>query len=185
MSWVWQQVPYTDMEALYALNRARTLNEFERGVALVTSPGLNISYADTEGNIAWWAAGKIVVRPEHVNHKSLLDGASGRDEPQGFLPFAQNPQLKNPECGFIVTANNLSTVKPVGPLPHLQGNWEPPDRAALIREEIQKREKWDAAGARALQMDDRSYTAPLVLGAVLPVLRERRDTLGRVEAEAL
>jgi len=185
MSWVWQRVPYTDMEALYALNRAKTLDEFERGVALVTSPGLNISYADTEGNIAWWAAGKIVVRPEHVNHKSLLDGASGRDEPQGFLPFAQNPQLKNPACGFIVTANNLGTVRPVGPLPHLQGNWEPPDRAALIREELQKREKWDAAGALALQMDDRSHTAPRVLAAVLPVLRERRETLGRVEAEAL
>ncbi len=185
MSWVWQRVPYTDLEALHALNRAKTLDEFERGVALVTSPGLNISYADTEGNIAWWAAGKIVVRPEHVNHKSLLDGASGRDEPRGFLPFAQNPQLKNPACGFIVTANNLSTVKPVGPLPHLQGNWEPPDRAALIREELQKREKWDAAGALALQMGDRSHTAPPVLAAVLPVLRERRDTLGRVEAEAL
>jgi len=185
MSWVWQQVPYTDMEALHALNRATTLDEFERGVALVTSPGLNVSCADAEGNIAWWAAGKIVVRPEHVNHKSLLDGASGRDDPLGFLPFAQNPQLKNPPCGFIVTANNLSTVKPVGPLPHLQGNWEPPDRAALIREEIQKREKWDAEGALALQMDDRSYTAPPVLAAVLPVLRERRNTLGRVEAEAL
>jgi penicillin amidase len=52
----------------------------------------------------------------------------------GYLPFELNPHLINPPWGYIVTANNLSTVKPVGDIEELQGYWEPSERAQRIEE---------------------------------------------------
>ena len=66
LSWVWQQVDYTDMLAFYRMGHATSYDEFEAALALVTSPGINVSYADVNDNIAWWAAGKIPIRPDHV-----------------------------------------------------------------------------------------------------------------------
>lgn len=185
MSWVWQRVPYTDLEGLYRMNRARNYDEFAAAMPLFTSPGLNISYVDGEGNIAWWAAGKIVLRPPHLNHKTLHDGASGRDEILGFLPFEDNPHLKNPECGFIITANNLSTVKPVGPMEQFEGYWQPVDRAALIRECLAAKEKWSAEELLDMQMDDRSFTAPRLLGEAIPLLRGEGAVWDDLERECL
>ncbi|MFA6243992.1 MAG: penicillin acylase family protein, partial [Candidatus Hydrogenedentales bacterium] len=134
LSWVWQHLEYTDLMAFYKMGHARDYDRFAEAVALVTSPGVNISYADKDGNIAWWAAGRIVKRSPSVNPKRLLDGGSGKDEVLGYLPFEQNPHLKNPAWGYIVTANNMSTVKPLAPDVTLQGYWQPTDRAARIEE---------------------------------------------------
>ncbi|HOZ47181.1 MAG TPA: penicillin acylase family protein [Candidatus Hydrogenedentes bacterium] len=183
--WSWQHVPYTDVQGAYRMGWARNYDEFAEAVPLFTSPGLNISYADRDGNIAWWAAGLITIRPDHVNHKSLLDGASGRDEVLGFVPFDQNPHLKNPEWGYIVSANNKSTVKPVGPVRSLQGYWQPIDRAARIEEMIETRQDWTIDALRTVQFDDHAYAAPTVVQCFLDVLRPIEGQLDPIQKEAL
>ncbi len=185
LTWSWQHVDYTDPQAFYEMGRAQNYDEFAKGVGLITSPGLNISYADAEGNIAWWAAGVIAVRPPHVNHKEILDGASGKDETLGFVPVEQNPHVKNPPCGYIVTANNLTTVKPVGPVPELQGYWQPGDRAARIEELLESRADWDIETMKPVQFDDVAHSAPMVLEAALAAIAGAREGLSPVEEEAL
>lgn len=171
LSWTWQNVEYTDMLAFYRMGLARDLSEFREAVAFITSPGINISYADAQGNIAWWAAGKITIRPEHVYHKKILDGASGLDEILGYVPFDLNPHLINPESGYIVTANNKPTVKPVGPMKDLQGYWQPGDRAARIEEILETRNDWTIDALRAVQFDDTAWGAPIIIEPVLRILR--------------
>src|SRR5690606_26269847 len=117
---------------------------------LVTSPGINVLYADVDDNIAWWAAGKIPVRPAHVNNKALLDGASGKDERIGFVPFSENPHLLNPPWGYIASANNKSTVKPVGDVTDLQGYWQPGDRAGRIEEMLEGQAQWSVEELKVL-----------------------------------
>jgi penicillin amidase len=183
--WVWQHVEYTDIVAFYRMAHARTYEDFADAVRLVTSPGVNVSYADRLGNIAWWAAGKIPVRPPHVNSKALLDGASGRDEYLGFLPFDQNPHLKNPPSGYIATANNKSSVQAFGPIAELEGYWQPWDRAERIEQALETRERWSAAQTMELQVDGVGIAAPGIVGAVRDALAGRMDALGAVEREAL
>lgn len=185
LSWVWQKIPYTDLLGLYRMGHARDCDSFAEGVALMTSPGLNISYADRAGNIAWWAAGRIPIRPAHVNHKQLLDGASGQDEVQGYLPFEQNPQLRNPEWGYIVTANNMSTVKAVGPMEHIQGYWQPSDRAARIEQIIEQNNAWTIEALRAAQFDDIAYAALGIVPVMLEILSPVRATMSPVEQQML
>lgn len=185
LSWVWQHVDYTDMVAFYKMGRARSHEEFGAALALITSPGINVTYADADDNIAWWAAGKIPVRPDHVNNKTLLDGASGNDELLGFVPFAENPHLLNPPCGYIATANNKSTVKPVGAVTDLQGYWQPGDRAARIEERIESQPTWSPEELKSLQVDSRAWAAPALVGVATEVLSVDGLSLSPREGEAL
>ncbi len=185
LRWIWQHTDYTDMEALYRMGHANDVASFGKAVALVTSPGLNISYADREGNIAWWAAGLIPIRPKHVNPKQLLDGASGLDEISGYVPFEQNPHLINPPCGYIVTANNQSTVKPVGPVPELQGYWQPSERAARIEYLLEQQPQWSIDELRAIQFDDALLSAPAMLSNMVKGLGDAKNNLNAFEQQAL
>jgi penicillin amidase len=184
LSWVWQHMEYTDLEGFHLMARAKNYEEFSAGVSKITSPGLNISYADAAGNIAWWAAGRIPVRAPHVNPKTLLDGASGNDEILGYVPFEENPHLFNPEEGYIVTANNKSTVKPVGGMPYLQGYWQPHDRAGRIEQMLDERPGgWTLDDMARMQFDDQSYVgiemAAIIADALDPA------GLSPLEAQAL
>jgi len=183
LRWIWQQEEYTDIQAVYNMAHARDYDSFAEAVSLFTSPGINVSYADRQGNIAWWAAGLVPIRPAHVNPKQLLDGASGKDEPLGYLPFEENPHLKNPPCGYIVTANNLSTVKPVGAAGKLAGYWQPGDRAGRIEHALATQEHWTIDGLKAVQFDDRAYAAPAIVKCVTEILETA--TLTPLEQQAL
>lgn len=183
--WVWQHVEQTDLEAFYRVGHARTLEDFEAAVSLITSPGLNFSYADAQGNIAWWAAGKIPIRPAHVNSKHVLDGALGRDEVLGFVDFADNPRLINPESGFIATANNRSTIFPVGEVTDLRGYWQPIDRAARIEELLATRSDWTLEDFKAMMFDDTAWAAPAVSATLIGILEPMSDQMSPLEREAL
>jgi penicillin amidase len=185
LSWVWQRVKYTDLLALYRMGRARDCDSFGEALSLITSPGINVSYADRDGNIAWWAAGLIPIRPKHVNPKTLLDGASGNDEILGYVPFAQNPHLKNPSCGYIATANNKSTVKPVGPIEDLQGYWQPGDREGRIKQLLESRAKWSVEDLKAVQFDDTAYAAPRIVATVLETLKSSSAQFSGLETAAM
>jgi len=185
LSWVWQHTQYTDMEALYDMNHARTMEQFGAALAKITSPGLNVSYADRAGNIAWWAAGLLPIRPRHVNPKCLLDGASGDDDILGYVPFDANPHLINPPSGCIVSANNKSTVKPVGPIQDLEGYWQPTDRAGRIEQLLDAREKWNLNDLRAVQLDDVAYNGPRMVGAIANALKPVADRLNPLQRQAL
>jgi penicillin amidase len=185
MSWVWQHLEYTDLLAFYRLPRAKSVAEFEAAVALITSPGLNISYADAAGNIAWWAAGRIVIRPEGTDNKVILDGASGKDDILGYVPFALNPKLINPAWGSIVSSNNLSTVKPVGPVKKLEGYWQPSDRAGRIEALLAARNDWDLESLKAVQFDDHVAANQQVAGLMAGAVRGHAGALSATEQAAL
>lgn len=170
--WVFLREQNPMLDIFYRTGKARTLKEFETAIAPLAAPGLNFSYADREGNIAWWGAGKIVIRPPHVFSFEVLDGGSGRDEPQGYLPFAANPRLINPPCGIIVTANNKATRNPVGPFREMEGYWRPTDRAGRIIELLSSKPKWSAEELKEVQTDVKSYGAERVLPVLMDIFKD-------------
>ncbi len=120
-----------DGEAFYRWNRARDLGEFVEGLADLEVPALNLIYADVDGNVAYFAAGKIPLREDldagHVDGGLawapflLRDGTGLRQHewkaaprpssPQGgrayeALPASEMPHVVNPARGFLVSANN-------------------------------------------------------------------------------
>lgn len=102
--WVYTQEPTQALEALWKMNHASNITDFEAALRLIHAPVLNIMYGDKAGNIAWWAAAKLPIRPPHINSKLFIDGSNPENEPLGWMPFEENPMSINPPpgpCGFF------------------------------------------------------------------------------------
>ena len=50
------------MSAIYGLGKAKSLEDYKKSISKAAAPGLNISWVDQQGNIAWWMMGKIPKR---------------------------------------------------------------------------------------------------------------------------
>ncbi len=166
--WVYHQFPSRHLEVFYNLSHARNATEAAVAVSPLTSPGLNFMWADTLGNIAWWAAGKIPVRPAHVNPQLILDGSTGLDDPLGWLDFKDNPQILNPERGALYTANNQPDDMGKG---LVAGYYVPSNRARRIEELIfTDKSDWTEEEVRKVINDVKSATYPEFLADILPVI---------------
>ena len=150
MWWAATQVKVTTLEATYLMNNASDMNEFEKALNLVDIVGLNIMYADADGNIAWWATGKIPKLAAGINTHLILDGSNPANDVIGFYPFEKNPKSVNPECGFIVTANNPPHAVDGVIYP---GYYAPGIRAKRIEDLLSKNDKWDIEALKSVQND--------------------------------
>jgi penicillin amidase len=112
-------------EALWAAQRARTIDEIDRAMA-GWAPNFNLLVADVRGNIAYWHLGKIPIRAAGDNPWLPHDG-TGSAEWQGFVPWEDMPRTLNPDQGWIANWNNK-------PAPDWNnavfgfGNWGPVQR---------------------------------------------------------
>jgi len=102
-------------QALLALNRAGSWEEFTSSLRTWASPPLAFLYADVEGNIGFFPAGEIPVRTSH-DGTLPVDGASGAYEWQGTIPHELKPMIFNPEGGILVSANH-AMLPPEAPYP--------------------------------------------------------------------
>lgn len=172
LSWMLTEHPNRALEAAYLLNHSKSIEETQRAASLFTSPGLNVMYGDKDGNIAWWAVGKLPVRPTHVQSKLFLNGSSGEDEYLGYYDFSKNPQAINPPWGYVYSSNNQpDTVAGV----FYPGYYYPRARAHRIVSLLEADKKFTAAELQKMQLDVVSETAPLVAKEITNVL----TTLGK------
>jgi penicillin amidase len=158
--WTFLQQPVGLIKSFYNLNHAGSIEEARNAVSGIAAPGLNIVYADTLGNIAWWAAGRLPVRTEDqiLRSRRFLDGAAGSDEHNEFYPFDKNPQAINPPWGYLHTGNNQPDSVDGVLYP---GYYYPIDRAGRIEDLIRLKKDWTAEEVIRMQLDDVSITAPL------------------------
>lgn len=151
--WTLQKLQTTSIQALYNMSRASNIDEFEKQLSSVDILGLYVNYGDAEGNIAFWGCGKIPVYNKNINPFTLLDGSSGKMEIENYYHFDQNPKLKNPQKGFIATANNdpvLSGAK------YYPGMYLPTNRIKIINQALNTQEKWDVEDVKKLQLNQKS-----------------------------
>lgn len=156
-------------QAFFHLANAASIDEARRAASMIDVVGVNVMYGDRDGNIAWWAAAKLIKRPAHVNSKLFLDGASGRDEPLGYFDFTQNPQSENPPSGFVYSANN----QPDTLTDHLYpGYYMPDDRARRIVNYLDSETIWSVESIKKMNMDCLSVVLREVNAEILKVLKE-------------
>ena len=150
LRWVYFEVPTQIINAIYQINRAKNIDQAREAAKLIDVLGLNVLYGDAVGNIAIWSCGKISKRPKHVNSKTILDGASGKDELLGYFDFSENPQIENPESGYIASANNRPP--PVNGF-NYPGYYTPDIRITRIRKLIESRDKLNVEDMKNMQRD--------------------------------
>ncbi|MER2297022.1 MAG: penicillin acylase family protein [Pseudomonas sp.] len=168
MWWAFLETENPILEGFYQLNRADTVGKMREAAAKVQAPGLNLVWANARGDIGWWAAAKLPIRPDSVNPAFILDGASGQADKLGFYPFSVNPQQENPASGYIVSAN----YQPPSLVP-IPGYYNLADRGRqLDRQLANPQVKWDTHNSQALQLDLASDYGSRTLAPLLATLRE-------------
>lgn len=138
------------IQSFYELPMARNIESFKTAVSHAAAPGLNISWVNTEGDIAWWVMGKFPKLPIGVPYDVVLNGWDGKHEFERFYAIEENPHQINPESGVIITAN----YKPqLSEFSHFDGYWQPGGRYFRIEKLLNQQERWDVAGLMSIQLD--------------------------------
>jgi penicillin amidase len=140
-----------ELEAFYFVNHARNWNDFKRGFKLYGGAMQNFIYADTAGNIGWYAAGRVPIR-KTGDGSVPYDGATNDGEWTGMIPFEDLPNLYNPPSGFIVTANQR-TIGTSYKYHDLIARVYVPFRAARLNELLASKSKLTADDMRDFQYD--------------------------------
>jgi penicillin amidase len=89
---------------IFAINRARNWKEFTAALATYNGPTQNFVYADVDGHIGYYGAGRIPIR-KSGDGSVPYDGATDDGEWTGLIPFDKLPHVYDPPSGIIVTAN--------------------------------------------------------------------------------
>ncbi|APW44760.1 penicillin acylase family protein [Rhodoferax saidenbachensis] len=168
MWWAFLETENPILDAFYELNRADTREKARNAAEKIHAPGLNVVWANAKGDIGWWAAGRLPIRPEGVNPTFILDGSKGEADKLGFYRFADNPQEENPSRGYIMSANHQPLPRSGVPVP---GYYNLVDRAQRLDNVLRAPDRlWDSAAAQALQLDVNNGYAARILQEVMPVL---------------
>jgi penicillin amidase len=160
MSWIYTQQPVKTLEAVYQISHAANKEAFKNGVALIASPGLNVMYGDKDGNIGWWASGKLYKNKSGASRSFVLDGASGKDDIAGYLDFSQNPSAENPAWHYVYSANNQPDSIAGFLYP---GYYVPQDRAKRIVELLEPKNDWDKTSISTMMTDITSSVSPSLI----------------------
>lgn len=173
------------LRSLYEIPRAKTLEDFKLAVSHGGAPGLNVTWANRTGDIAWWVLGKFPKLPDGVRTDLVLKGWDGSQEIERYYEIDENPHVVNPESGQIVSAN----YRPQQPeFQHFDGYWQPGGRYYRIEKLLQNREKWDAQAFMQLQTDIsvpgyRKYKSQLLNAVIEEQLDDKtREVLDIFEA---
>ena len=169
MWWAFLETENPILDGFYQLNRAETLEKARAASEKIHAPGLNIVWANAKGDIGWWAAAKLPLRPSGVNPSFILDGSRSESDKLGFVPFSANPQEENPARGYIVSANYQ-------PVPdsgiEVPGYYNLPARGIRLNQRLADNSvKWDLQNSQALQLDTGSGYAQRLLKPLLPILK--------------
>ena len=95
---------------------ATNIEEFEDAVEL-TWPNHNFYWADTEGNIGYWHAGRFPVKPAGADRRLPLAG-DGTQEWVRVTSQYEIPRYVNPEQGWLANWNN----KPIAGWPYAESD---------------------------------------------------------------
>ncbi len=121
------------------LNQASNWHDFTHALKSYGGPIQNIVYADVDGNIGLYDAGKIPIRNAGIGNIPV-PGNTDEYEWVGYIPFDQLPHLYDPPDGIIVTANQRITGDSY---PFFVSNdWEAPYRFARIHELLTAQKKF-------------------------------------------
>lgn len=173
--WVAHEPTHT-LAALWGMNHARNLPEFEAALTRWDTPMQNILYADRLGNIAIRSTGYLPLR-KCGSGAGLLDGTSDACAWTGRVPFEQLPYARNPRQGYLTSTNQQPADSTY---PFYQGHdWRESYRSLRINDLLRAKPQHRVEDLMQYQSDvkvvQRDLFAPLL--DTLSGLNARADTL--------
>jgi len=170
LQWTALQKEDTAVRGLLALAHSKTFESFKAAGRFYFGPEQNMVFADTSGNIGYYAPALVPIRhPDNeVMGRLPSPGWLAKYDWQGFVPYDKLPTRFNPDGGIIATANER-IVGDDYPY-YMTRDWAQPYRGNRIRHLLEATDKHDLASFKTVQQDITSdmvrELAPLVAAAV-------------------
>jgi penicillin amidase len=164
-----------EIESLLAWVQQMRAQNYEQWIAQAARMAITINwyYADRSGNIGYAYTGKFPQRkPNHDPRLPAL--GTGEMEWERVLPFSTNPQMLNPQQGWLANWNNKPA--PGYPSPDMYFlSWAETDRVDYLFDRLKARERYTAEqvaqvneGASFVDVNAR-YFVPYLKQAVAPL----------------
>lgn len=164
MRWTALDDEDTTVQAYFGMERATNWEDFTAALSKYRAPMQNFVFADTAGNIGYYAPGSLPIRAKG-NGSSPVPGWTGEYEWTSYVPFDELPHTYNPPDDFIATANNK--VVPDSYPYLISTSWASPYRAQRIVEMIKDKPKLSIDDIAAMQADVHSALAQEILPSLL------------------
>lgn len=160
--------PSDELQTFLKLNHAKNYDEYVDAIRTYTCPAQNFAFASKDGDIAIWHNGQYPLRWKGQG-QYLLPGTDTTFDWQGFIPQDENPHIKNPERGFVSSANQnpTDTTYPY----HVIGAYDV-FRGKRINEQLSAMSQITTDDMKALQTDNMNLFAR----AAMPLLLHHLQT---------
>ncbi len=97
-----------ELKVFLNLNKARNYDDYAAALEGYNVPAQNFAFASKDGDIALKVQGQFPLKEEGQG-RFIRNGTLTSSGWKGFVPKAHNPMVKNPERGFVASANQHST----------------------------------------------------------------------------
>lgn len=160
LSLLWTaSTPLSEIGGLMAMNRAVDAESLDTAIRGFSVHQQNVVYATRAGEIGFRLSGSVPLRRADQRVTPADFTEDGAEWP-GIWPAEALPAARNPEAGFIVSANNLQARELEGVL---SVDYPTPFRARRITDRIESRSDWDRESVSLLQRDVYSLMAERAL----------------------
>lgn len=155
--------PFYETGTFLRLMKAQGVDDYAAALQSYESPAQNFAFASQAGDIAITVNGSLPLKRSGQG-RFVQDGSDPENAWYGFIPRDQIPQVRNPERGFVSSANQHSTGPEypyyyTGKFDHYRGRY--------INRRLEEMDSITVEDMMALQLDNYSILAeegaPLLL----------------------
>ena len=152
--------------SILEMNAAESCGEFEDALRGWASPTLSMVFGDVDGGYGYRATGQVPIRDRE--ERGYRRGWDPSDAWQGMIPFEGMPSVREPNRGWVATANNLPAP---ADFPYPLANMSPTGyRARRIRQMIESREVHSREEMASMQYDVLALRAVDAMPALVRIL---------------
>ncbi len=159
-----------ELRTFYKLNRMKNYADYADAVSTFQCPGQNFVFACHSGDIAIRQQGAFVAKWKQQGD-FVMPGTDSSYMWQGIIPVRENPQMSNPERGFVSSANQQSVDDTY---PYYLGRPSnfPPYRGFIINRKLAAMNNITPQDMQMLQTDNYNVFAEIARPVLLKYLNE-------------
>lgn len=109
MKWT-AHLPSNEFKTFYLMNQGKNYDDYRSALQFYTCPAQNFVFASAAGDIAITQQGKFPIRERTSEQGKFILSSELKNDWTAYIPNEKNPTEKNPQRGFVSSANQHPTL---------------------------------------------------------------------------